>query len=610
MTRHSLFLRLFLGNLLIVVVAVAVGGIMSYRAANVQYLGTANAYQDNLALLAVQHLGDGWPLPDEDIDRFCKRFLEPPPDGAGGERPTVERAVPLRLTVIARDGRVLGDSRGDPNDMANHNSEDRPEVVGALEGRPSLDVRRSDTLATPYRYVARPIHSRGEVVGAVRVATPVITIAESQALLREGILWASLAAIVSFGLLGLLINWIWYAPLRSLGATARHLASGDLTARAGVTGPTELARLGLALNAMRDSLAQQIGTITAQRENLRQVVAALREGVVALDAQGRVVLANRAAVDLLAPDQGEVIGRRIEDAVRVAEVVEAWHEAADSGLPVSRQVETDWRGRRDLDVHVSPVVASGAVGIVGVLVVRDVTDLVRMAAMKTEFVANASHELRTPVATLRAAVESLEGGGHQDAETLAKAVVILKRHLTRLENLTLDLLDLHAVETARRGGESDEIRLGSLDQWARQQFDDLASGKGVALEFHVPAGDDVFTSDRKLVALILHNLLENAIKFTPAGGRVACLIERQAEAVVLGVSDTGIGISREDRTRVFERFFQADAARSGDAKVRGTGLGLAIVRHAAERLGATVDLESELGKGTTVTVRVPDRSVR
>jgi two-component system phosphate regulon sensor histidine kinase PhoR len=608
MTRHSLFLRLFLGNLLIVVVAVAVGAVMSYRAANVQYLGTANAYQDNLALLAAQHLGDGWPLPDEDIDRFCKRFLDPSSDGAGDERPTVQRAVPARLTVIARDGRVLGDSQGDPKQMANHKSEDRPEVLGALGGRPSLDVRRSDTLATPYRYVARPIHSRGEVVGAVRVATPVITIVESQALLRDGILWASLAAVVSFGLLGLLINWIWYAPLRSLGATARHLASGDLSARAGVRGPAELARLGLALNAMRDSLARQIGTITAQRENLRQVVAALREGVVAIDAQGRIVLANRAAVDLLAPDQGEVIGRRIEDAVRVAEVVEAWHEAADSGLPVSRQVETDWRGRRrDLDVHVSPLAASEAEAVAGVLVVRDVTDLVRTAAMKTEFVANASHELRTPLATLRAAVESLEGGGHQDAEMLAKAVAILKRHLTRLENLTLDLLDLHAVETARGGGESDEIRLGSLEQWARQQFDDLASDKGVALEFHVPAGDDVFTSDRKLVGLILHNLLENAIKFTPSGGRVVCRIERQADAVVLGVSDTGIGISREDRTRVFERFFQADAARSGDAKVRGTGLGLAIVKHAAERLGATVDLQSELGKGTTVTVRVPDR---
>ena len=292
--------------------------------------------------------------------------------------------------------------------------------------------------------------------------------------------------------------------------------------------------------------------------------------------------------------------------VRAAAILDAYNAAMAAGRTVIRQVEADIGGsRRHLDVHVEPVPA-GAEGITGLIVIRDVTDLIRLAAMKTEFVANASHELRTPLATLRAAVESLQAADPADHEGVAKLAAMLDRHVRRLEGLTLDLLDLHQVETAR-GVAAEPLALGSLGDWVRREFAERAAAKGVALGIEAEPPEDAFTSDRQLVQLILRNLLENAVKFTPAGGRVTCTLRREGRQVRLAVADTGIGIRPEDKPRVFERFFQSDAARSGDTAGRGTGLGLAIVKHAAERLGAQVTLESELGKGTTVTVIIGPR---
>jgi two-component system phosphate regulon sensor histidine kinase PhoR len=611
MKRHSFFVRLFVGNLVIVVVAVVVAAAVSYRAVNAQHRRISNAYQDNLTLIAAQYLEDLWPLPPEAVDRLCKDFLQPGGDTPAAVAPTLEPAVRARLTIIARDGRVLGDSDGDPDRMENHRTDDRPEIMAALADRPGSDVRRSETLGTRFRYVARPIHHEGAVVGVARVATPVLAILESQAVLREGILWGSLVAIAAFALIGVLINWLWYSPLRGITQAARQIASGDLSERVTVRGSAELVELGHALNAMRDSLARQIETVSAQRANLEQVVANLREGVVATDDQGRIVLMNRAARNLLARQGDEVIGAHIQNVVRVADIVDAFNEAA-AGKTARCQVETEvGHDRRHLDVHASRLAPTPAGDIGCLVVVRDVTDLVRTAAMKAEFVANASHELRTPLATLRAAVEAIEeeqATGPLNAEAFERTLAILRRNVDRLESLTLDLLDLHAVETAKRGGREDEIGIAALCQWAENQFGDAAASKGVALECTAADPERVFVADRKLMELILQNLLDNAIKFTDSGGRVTLSAEGEDGRVLFRVVDTGCGIARGEQSRIFERFYQSDVSRSGDTKSRGTGLGLAIVKHAVERLGGSVSLQSEPGKGTSVSVFVPDRS--
>jgi signal transduction histidine kinase len=259
-----------------------------------------------------------------------------------------------------------------------------------------------------------------------------------------------------------------------------------------------------------------------------------------------------------------------------------------------------------LDVHARRLTAGAECRIAVIVVIRDVTDLARTAAMKADFVANASHELRTPLATIRAAVESLAGAS-EDRQERAKLAGILERQVARLEDMTNDLLNLHVVESGQVRSRAENVTAGQVAQYVRTQFAEPALRKNVALA--VESADDAAAvrTDRKLLELIVQNLLDNAVKFTPAGGSVACRVGLEGESLVLTVADTGCGIQPQDQPRVFDRFFQSDSSRTGDTRVRGTGLGLAIVKHAADRLGAKVSLESELGRGTTITVAVPSQ---
>jgi len=597
--RHSFFTKLFLGNLLLIAIIVGIGGGLSYRRLNEIHLAEGEDHQLRITQFAQLHFQDVWQQSAGQVDfmdRECKQF--------GVESP-------MRLTVIAFDGRVLGDSEADPRYMKGHKTADRPEVMKAMKGLPGRDIRSSETLGVEFRYLARPIRQNGEVVGVVRMAMPIQAVVRQQSFIRGALLWAALAAVAAAVLLALLLSWIWYAPLRQITRTARTLASGDLSQRAAIPGTGELAQLAAALNEMRDSIRRKISQIAAQRQNLAAVVESLREGVISLDGRGRILLMNRAAIDLLAPDDRQPAGKHLQAVVRIPEIVDVYNEVADAPEPVSRNVHAEVAGRaRVLDVHAATLAEGDDEHPAALLVVRDVTHLVRMADVKAQFVANASHELRTPLATIRAAVDSLAGIEPGEADELGRIAQILDRHTTRLEEMTNDLLSLHLVESADQRLRRENIALGSLAEWVRENFSPRAAEQGISLT--VDCGDPVaeLYSDNTLIELILQNLLDNAVKFTPAGGEVSCRFQVDGEAVCLVVRDTGCGIDPDIRERVFERFFQADASRSSGPKVRGTGLGLAIVKHAADRLKAGVDLTSRPGVGTTVTVTIPRRPPR
>ena len=606
--RHSFFLKSFLGSLLIITGAIALASLAAYRTLDAYYLDQTRGEQDRLARIVQDSIERTWDLPDDEIDALCKRFFAAPADYPArdvGAAPT-GFAIAARLTVIGADGRVRGDSHFDPKRMENHKTAGRPEVLAALGGNPGYDERVSETGQEQYLYLARPIRRGGAVVGLVRIALPIESIARTEDFIFHVLLWVSVAGVATAVLLGLLISWIWYVPLRRITQAARQIASGNVEHGAKVFGTDELAQLGAAVNELRDNLAGKLALITAQREDLETIVANLDEGVIATDSDARVVLMNPPATQLLARGAADIVGKRLGAAVHHPAIAEIHAAAIASGRAVTRQIEADVRGqRRTIEVHATPVSAGGSDAIAALIVTRDITDLARAATMKAEFAANASHELRTPLATLRAAVDSLAAADLDDRQALEQLVAILNRHVSRLEQMTLDLLDLHIVESGKKELVPEEIGLGSLAAWTDAHFASQASEKGVALDVAAEEPHATLTSDRKLLELILQNLVDNAIKFTPGGGRVACRIEPQGRHVRIEVRDTGCGIPPEDQPRIFDRFYQADSSRSGDARLRGTGLGLAIVKHAAERLDARIDVESEVGKGTTVTVLVP-----
>ncbi len=591
MIRHRFFWKLFAGNLLLMAIILSVGGVLSYRHLNADYQRENTEDQHRMARISQLHFQHSWPRPASEIDVECKQMF--------GDSP-------MRMTVIDADGRVLGDSQADPLTMENHKTDDRPEVLDALQGKESQDTRSSETLGVEFRYFAEPIRKDNKIVGVVRVAMPIRAIAEGRAVIRNALLWAALAAVAVAVVIAGLLGWIWHRPLEQITRTARAVAAGDLTAKAHVRGSDELSQLATALNEMRQNLAAQIDTITSQREHLSAVVQNLREGVIALDGQGHIVLMNKSAADMLDADAGDATGQYIQTVVRVPGVLDVFNQADETGKSVGRQVEVIIGNvQRTLDLHAAKVSGTAPDGIAVLLVLRDITEIARAAAMKADFAANASHELRTPLATLRAAVDSLLHTQGEEPENLSRILPILDRHVARLEDMTKDLLDLNIIETARQQLRTEKIELASLVGWAEERFAQAAGDKNIELKIAADQPASVFESDRTLIQLILQNLLDNAIKFTPADGRVECDLRLEDKHLRIQVRDTGCGIPAEMTERVFERFFQIEPSRTGDTKVRGTGLGLAIVKHATERLGGSVTLDSEPGKGTTVIVSIP-----
>lgn len=450
--------------------------------------------------------------------------------------------------------------------------------------------------------------------------------------------WSTTAAVLAGAAMAAVAAWLWSRRLWQMTLHARQIASGGVADAVRIRG-SDMSQLASALDEMRQSAARQIALAEARRQNLQTIVDNLREAVLATDAHGRVVLANHAAVNLLCA-HGQPQGSHVSQAVRFLEVIDLFNQAPQAGGSCGSQVEVELRGqRRLLDVYAVRMSAHGGDGIAALILARDITDAARAAAMKADFVANASHELRTPLATLRAAVDSLSFIEPDDSESFAKVAGMLDRHVARLENMTRDLLDLHVVESGRAALRIEEMSLATMVQWAKDSFQGRADSRGVRFLVEAKDFSRVFGCDRTLLELILQNLIDNAIKFTPPGGTVRCQFEpaagasatggvaagaspavapgaeRSAEAggdtggeIIVRVTDTGCGIPSESRSKVFERFFQVDAARSGDPRFRGTGLGLAIVKHACDRLGARLDLQSELGVGTTVTVSLPSRA--
>ena len=591
MKPRSFFVNLFAGNLLLTGIIIALSFAVSYVYLDAEYRRKDEAQQDRMLLTVSRCVEREWPMETDQADPLCKSLMQ---------------SLPARLTIIQDDGQVLGDSEADPRTMANHKTPDRPEIIQALQGECGRDVRSSETLDREFRYFARPLRHGGQIVGVTRLAMPVRAIAEGRQFIWKAVLWAVLVGVAGTAILGLSISWMWSRPLRQITRAARRIASGDLSRRVAISGARELTDLSAALNEMRTDIARQIQRMAAQREELHTVLVNLREGVVALDGKGTVVLMNPAAGEVLHVTAEEAVGQHVQSTLRTTAILEVLEELATTPS-VRRQIDLDVEGtRRVLELHAARLIEPEADSIAVLLVLRDVTEAARTAEMKAEFVANASHELRTPLATLRAAVDSLGMIEPDDHQAFQKVLGILDRHCRRLESMTKDLLDLHLAEQARSALRGVEVRFGDLVEWVRSQFDPQADEKGVHLTASADDPKHSVRTDRRLVEMILQNLVDNALKATPTEGTVTCRLACEDGRIVLTVADTGCGIPSDLRDRVFERFFQADRSRNGAVERRGTGLGLAIVKHSVERLNGSVRLESVPTRGTTVTARFPE----
>lgn len=535
----------------------------------------------HLARIAVEH---EWPFEaPAKIQEECRR---------------VRQETGLRMTVLAPDGRVLGDSDADPAGMENHAN--RPEVVEALKGRVGLNRRTSASVGHPFVYIAEPIHIDGRLVAVVRMAAPAEDIERRETAFKQLIVTGLAVALPLALLLAWFLSRALAEPIQKVSDWARQLATGDLTTHLEVGGNDEIKQVADALERMRRGLAARIREAQQQRQDLEITVGSLEEGVIAVNREGIVLLANSAARRFLGVGHSLVGGPLAEQLPQRA-LRRVWDEARSAGVrELRRELVLEAGGvTRTIDVsllHVTQVETP----IAWLLCLRDITAIARSAAMKTDFVANASHELRTPVASIRAAVDTLREEGLDD-DARSRFLAMIDRNVERLQSLTEDLMYLNKVESVAVELDCTTFDPAGVFASIQNMFAEALRAKNARLQCTSEV-TEVFT-DQRWLELILKNLVDNAVKFIQTGGRISLRCAAQGDRVLFEVEDNGCGIPPEDLDRVFERFYQVDKSRAMNQG--GTGLGLAIVKHALHAMRGEVRISSSVGVGTIVRFTLP-----
>jgi two-component system phosphate regulon sensor histidine kinase PhoR len=509
------------------------------------------------------------------------------------------RVLDTRITLIDAHGVVLLDTQADPAKMENHNG--RPEVIAARTAGFGSSVRKSDTIHQRAVYVATPLDKDNPNGVVLRLSYPQSVWAKLNVPVWPILVAATLGALILMIWLGLILRSQWIEPIHALAETTDQMASGQWDARAHVRGAAELQFFSQRLNLAAEHAEVQLASLNHQRADLQALVDSLPDPIFLIDSSGQIALLNLAAAKIAQRPREAALNKRLVEIVNDEQIVGLYEAViADSGSGVRHSEIRSTRGGAP-NVYQAVGLHAQAGGVL--LVLRNVTTMATAMQMKTDFVANASHELRTPIAAIKIAFETLGDVYQEDPQQTEKCIGIIDGHIQRLEDMLADLLDLSRVESPDKKPDIAPLKAGEVFATIRSTMTPLARQKSVNLNFQ---GDEeyAFPSDKRLLDLVVKNLVENSVKFTPAGGNVTVQIEPNNGDAIVRVVDTGIGISRQHLERVFERFYQVDAARSSAAG-RGTGLGLAIVKHAVHALGGAVSLDSELGKGTRVECRFP-----
>ncbi len=504
-----------------------------------------------------------------------------------------------RLTIIDSEGLVLADSEHDPRSMISHAN--RPELIAAGEVGKGTATRESPTLSIDMYYLALQTEAFNGKSAFVRVAERLDTINDRVAAVRRSLwllalLFGSIATGLTYAIVGRIID-----PLAQLTERAQAIAAGVDQAPVSVRSQDEVGLLSEAFNQMQSELARRFRQLREKNEQMSTVLGSMDEGIIAIDVQQRIVLANGASKTLLNFAATNEVGRPLLEAVRSRSLHEVVQKCLETGGPVQTEFESISQIRRDLAVRATCLPGDPAHGVV--IVLHDITELRRLENLRQEFVANVSHELKTPLASIKAYAETLRLGGLSDLENNVHFVQRIEEEAERLHQLILDMLQIARVESKEEAFEVGDVPVRRVVDACIKHHDDAAQRKEIRLVVQPPVTALSVYVDEDGLTTILDNLIGNAIKYTPERGQVTVRWLQESDQVLLEVKDTGIGIAPEHHTRVFERFYRADKARSRE--LGGTGLGLSIVKHLCQAFDGSVSLKSKPGEGSTFQVRLP-----
>jgi two-component system phosphate regulon sensor histidine kinase PhoR len=496
------------------------------------------------------------------------------------------QAAGARATVIQMDGKVLADSEADASTMENHAT--RPEFRAALSGQIGTDTRRSHTVGVSFLYIAVPVQG-----GAVRLAYPLSDVEATTAKVRRTLLGASGLAFLVAAIIAALSAHFTARRLQRIVRFAGRIAEGDLQARIAETSGDEIGQMAAALDKTARHLEESFAALQHSQRQLETLLNSMQDAVIAVDSAERVQWANR-GMERLVPQHVRLNSPLVET-VRDPDLLQAVKDAAATRTVRAARAISILPGRT-FDVTAAPMPGGGAVAVL-----RDLTERERVEKTRRDFIANVSHELRTPLTSIQGYAETLLDTGVENGQG-REFLEIIRKNAARMSRLTEDLLTLARVESGEERFEFERIPPGELLQGAAQEFRELSSTGGIALEVKEEASQPVF-ADADAIQHVFSNLLDNAIKYGSSGGRIILGSRPAKDGVEFYVQDFGQGIPSEHLPRLFERFYRVDKARSRESG--GTGLGLAIAKHIVMAHGGSIRAESELNHGATFAFTLP-----
>ena len=567
-------MKMFGWYLVIILVLSVLIPVFAFRTIRSHFIENQAQDLENLAQtlkLKILPLAD--PARQEELDNFVKDF---------------GKVIRTRITVIDSEGLVLADSEEDPKKMENHRY--RPELYKALQGQPGRSVRFSNTVKRDMLYVSVPLEEEGRIIGALRVSLFLEDIQHLLAAVKKDIVITVIILILLALVVAFFVSRGLIRPIKDLIGGARQVASGDFNARVYPRTNDELKDLAESFNGMTDEIKRLFEDLTGRNEELESILSSIQEGLVVLDRQDKIILANQSFERIVRNDVVE--GKYYWEAARSSRFVDLVKRTREAKHSLQEEFELN---EKDYLCSTSYLPSSESI----IITVHDLSEVRRLEKVKRDLVLNVSHELRTPLTAIKGFVETLECEAQEkDRYYLG----IIKRNTDRLIKIVEDLLFLAELEDKGIVIQAERVDLRTLAENIIKIFELRAKEKKLTLGLFAEPELPSITADPFALEQMLINLIDNAVKYTD-NGAVRISLKRKFDDILVEVEDTGIGIPAEHLDRIFERFYVADKSRS--RKLGGTGLGLAIVKHIVLAHQGRISVQSEPGKGTIFSIILP-----
>ncbi len=506
-----------------------------------------------------------------------------------------------RVTIIRADGVVIGESDDEREKMDNHIA--RPEIIEAQKSGEGSSTRYSQSLGDFLLYKAYSVKEQDATIGYIRLAVPLKTVQDNIARLQRTIALAAFLASLLSIILAVVIANRSIQPLRQLTQAVQKIAAGEtnitrLPEQIDRLTQDEIGQLTHAFNAMSVRLQNQISALESERSKSAAVLSMMTDGVLIVDAQSTVHYINPAAEKMFGVKSQDVLKRSLAAALRHHQIIDLFNRCQEKGDGQEATLELS---PRNLYLYAIATPLGQALPGSMLLLFQDLSRMKKLETVRQDFISNISHELRTPLASLKALTETLRDGALEDPPAAKRFLEHMEIEVDALSQIVSELLELSRIESGRVPLKLESVNPAALVGSVLERMRMQAERAGLSLTSEVAESISQVMVDMPRMEQVLTNLLHNAIKFTPKGGSVHISAKQEGNLVVFAVKDTGVGIPAIDLTRIFERFYKTDRARSGG----GAGLGLAIARHLVEAHGGKIWVESVEGEGSTFSLTIP-----